>query len=167
MRTVALSILFTALLVTASSAHSVHVSVTNMDVKADSAYIDFSIRVFFDDFQLLINHLYDTELDFAIRNRLTTREQEAILDYLNGSFQLTTSLDDVLAAEFLGWKKENETVTFIFRVPVEPELEGFNIRNTLMLDIFDDQSNLVILKKPDNQVGWEFTKRNTIQAVLL
>lgn len=165
MRILALSILFAALLATNGSAHPVHVSVTNMDMKPDSACIDFSIRLFYDDFQMLINHSYDTELDFASRNLLTSGEQEAILDYLGKSFQLITDQEEVLVAEYLGWKKEDQSVSFLFRVYIGTELEGLNIRNTLMLDLFEDQSNLVIMKGRKNQSGWEFSKRNIIQAV--
>ncbi|MBN1951576.1 MAG: hypothetical protein JW801_10260 [Bacteroidales bacterium] len=166
MKTVAFSILFTTLLVSATGAHPVHISVTNMEIQADSGFVDYSIRLFYEDFQSLINYSYNTQLDFSGRNRLTTKEQEAILDYLGKSFQILTEDEMLLMAEFKGWKMEDQSVSFLFRTSFDPGLNGIQIKNIILLDIFNDQTNLVIIQGKEGQNGWEFSKRKTSQHVI-
>ena len=165
MKTVASFIIVLFLVFTGAAAHPVHVTVSNLDMDADSGRIDYSIRFFYDDFQALINQSYNTDLDFELRNRLTTKEQNAIIDYVSSSFQLIVNNGELLPSEFTGWKKEGASVWFYFRVELKPEIENLTLRNSLLLDLFDDQSNLVILESKGKQAGWEFNKRNRVQNI--
>jgi hypothetical protein len=167
MKTTALLLLSELLFLTCAIAHPIHVTVTNMDFQSDSNRIDYSIRLYYDDFQSLINYKYQTTLDFQNRNRLTSTEQNAILDYISQSFQIIVNKNDILAADFLGWKLENQSVWLFFCTNISGRMKEIGIRNMLLLDLFNDQSNLIILQHRGIEKGLEFNKRNTLQYLFL
>lgn len=167
MKTGALFILFFLAFTGSVKAHPIHVSITNMDLLQDSNRIDISIGMYYDDFQSLINYQYNTMIDFSSYNRLTSKEQSAILDYIAKSFQLLNNKNDTLATDFLGWKKENQTIWLLFCTDISPEIAEIRIRNALMLDLFDNQSNLIIFRQNGQEKGLEFDKRTTVQSIVL
>jgi len=167
MRIVAFSILFIVGFLAGVLAHPVHFSVTNMEYEHDSASLNYSLRVFYDDFQALINYKYNLNLDFSMRNRLTSNEQAAILDYLSRAFQLMDGKSNILAVDFSGWKLEDESVWLFFCATIPSGIDKLEVRNTLMLDLFDDQFNLVIYENKGMQSGYEFDRRNTARIIEL
>jgi hypothetical protein len=153
------------LLVDAAFAHPIHVSIVNLDYKVDSNRIDFSVRLFYDDFQSLINYKYNTFLNFGQRSRMTSKEQRAISDYIGSSLILTGYGDISIRSEFKGWKVEDMSVWLYFCANTSPGLRAIQLRNTLMLELFTDQKNMVIANSNGNQQAFEFDKRTMIQRI--
>jgi len=148
-------------------AHPIHVSVVSLDHLIDSNRIDISVRLFYDDFQLLINHKYNLGLDFSKRTRLTSTEQLAITDYIRTSLILAGQDENTISADFKGWKVEDVSVWLYFCAKTAPGFILTKLKNTLMLDLYYDQKNLVIVQVNNNQMGFEFDKRVTSQIMSL
>ena len=161
MKTVLIITILSLAAITITYAHPIHVSVVNMDYTADSNRIVYSIRLFYDDFQSLINFKYNTLLNFKGQSRMTTKEQQAVTDYISRNFILMDTNRETLSSEFTGWKVEDFSVWLYFSSDLNAELSSIIIKNTIMLDLFADQVNLVILHSDDIQKGFEFTKRIT------
>jgi hypothetical protein len=150
-----------------AGAHPIHVSIVNLDYASDSNRIEMSIRLFYDDFQSLINYKYNTFLDFRQRTRMTQKEQQAISDYIGSSFVLSDQNEKPINTEFKGWKVEDMSVWLYFCAKTKPGLKVLQMKNTLMLDLFVDQKNLVITRIGGNQSGFEFDKRIKTQQINL
>ncbi len=163
MKTVLLIIVLSLINSVNTSAHPIHVSVVNMDYMADSNRIEYSVRLFYDDFQALINHKYNTLLNFKSISRMTTKEQHAVTDYIAHNFKLLNDNEKNIESEFIGWKMEDVTVWLYFCANLKADLSVITIKNTIMLDLFTDQVNLVILHIDSDQKGFEFNKRITTQ----
>ena len=148
-------------------AHPIHISVVNFEVKTDSGKIDFSIRLFYDDFQTYINYRYNTMIDFKRQNRMTTKEQEAIIDYISRNFRLTENNLRTLEPDFIGWKIEDGSVWLFFCIKLKENIDELLIQNTLLTDLFNDQSNYMIYKRDEEEIGIEFNKRKTEQSFVL
>jgi hypothetical protein len=148
-------------------AHPLHVSIANIDVISDSNRINYSIRIFYDDFQRLINSKYNTMIDFSRQNRMTTKEQQSILDYLNSGFVIMDSLSKVFEPSFLGWKIENMSAWFYFGMNFNGNSKKLIIENNLMNCLFTDQKNLLILNCSGNEQGFEYNPRNTKYEIVL
>jgi len=144
-----------------SLAHPIHVSVVNMDYISDSGKIEYSIKLFYDDFQSLINYKYNTFLNFSGQNRMTTKEQHSVTEYIQGNFIIKDANQQLVDLNFTGWKVEDFSVWLYFCADLKTELSSITITNTIMLDLFADQVNLVILHMDDIQKGFEFNKRIT------
>jgi hypothetical protein len=146
-------------------AHPIHVSIVNLDYLSDSNRIDLSIRLFKDDFQSLINYKYNTFLDFGKRTRMTSKEQQAISDYIRSSLILADQYENEIRTEFKGWKVEDFSVWLYFCAKTSPGISILQLNNTIMLELFVDQKNLVIARIQGNQKGFEFDKRNKTQRI--
>jgi hypothetical protein len=96
---------------------------------------------------------------------MTSREQQSILNYLNSSFIIRNPQNKALDSEFLNWKFEDNMVWFFFCVKDYPAADRFIIENRLLLDLFMDQKNLLIVNCGEIQEGYEFNKRNTTFTV--
>lgn len=161
MKTVFSFVFFVFILSVNIQAHPIHVSVANMNYSHDSSKIEYSVKLFYDDFQTLINYKYNTLINFANQNRMTTKEQQSVIDYINRNFVLTDADREVIDSKFTGWKVEDFSVWLYFCADVRTELSSVRLTNTIMLDLFADQVNLVILQMDDIQKGFEFNKRTT------
>ncbi len=149
----------------AMASHPIHVSIVNMDLLSDSNLINYSVCLYYEDLQSLINYKYNTLIDFSHQERMTFKEQQSILEYLNSSFILTDSQNKPLSSEFLHWKVEDDLVWFYFCVKEYTVPEKLTIENKLMTDLFSDQKNLLIINNGDLQQGYEFNKRNTLYTL--
>lgn len=139
--------------------HPVHTSVVNMDVGKDS--VNFSIRLYYNDFEHLINYKYNTFLDFMKDSWLTTKEQNAIEDYVNTNLVLENDQGTKIVAKFTGWKVEGYAVwLYFYALPPKP-ITDLSIENKLLLDLFQDQQNFLILNLYGKEQGIEFNKRTT------
>jgi hypothetical protein len=153
------------ILVGSAAGHPIHVSIANFDFRSDSNRIDFSVRLFYDDFQSLINYKYNTHLDFRQRTKMTFKEQKAITDYIQSSLILMDQNKIPILAEFKSWKVEDMSVWLYFSANTNSEISAIRLENTLMLELFSDQKNMVIAYSGGNQQGFEFDKRIKIQHI--
>jgi len=154
--------IFTLLsLVMKGYSHPIHVSIVNMDIQADSCALKYSIRLFYDDFQALINSKYNTSLDFQKEKRISLKEQEYILDYLNSAFIVSDSTHPSIKPDFLGWKLENMSIWFYFGMNFSRVTQVIFVENNLMNSVFTDQKNLMIVNNRMNEEGFEFNQRIT------
>ncbi|MBN1598132.1 MAG: hypothetical protein JW894_07545 [Bacteroidales bacterium] len=152
----------------ANAKHPIHLSVINLQVNKDSNYLEYSVRLYYDDFQQYINYKYNTILDFKSRNRLTTKEQQAVTDYLNSSFVIKNAYNKSrLKPVFKQWKIEDDSVWLFFYAKTDPDLEEIIVENTILIELFNDQKNLLIVNILSLQKGIEFNKRKTTDRIKL
>lgn len=142
-------------------AHPIHITVVNIDIKHDSNRIDYSVRLFYEDFQALINYRYNTMIDFSNQARMTFKEQQSIMEYIGSSFRLSDKDSTVLQPDFLSWKVEDMSVWLFFCVELKEKINELRVQNSLLVDLYNDQTNYVICKSADQEIGVEFNKRKT------
>lgn len=134
-------------------------SVANIDILSDSNKIEYSIGLFYSDLQALINHNYNTLIDFEKEVSMTSIEQRAILDYINSNFSLS-DIDSVsLSKDFFYWKIEDEMIWLFFCAKLPKECKTLIIKNTIFLDLYNDQINYTLIKEGEKEEGMEFNKR--------
>ncbi len=93
------------------------------------------------------------------------KEQKAITDYIQLSLVLKDQNALPIQTEFTGWKVEDMSVWLYFCAKINSEINSFKLENTLMLELFSDQKNMVIANSGGNQQGFEFDKRSKIQRI--
>jgi hypothetical protein len=149
------------------SAHPIHISVVNIDYISDSNLVKYSVRLFWDDFQTIVNKKYNTMLNFGKQSRMTSKEQESVRKYINTALIIKNSDNEVINPIFLGWKVEEMSVWLFFRASTKSTSDNFTIENRIMLEVFADQKNLLILRKADEEKGLEFNQRVTVQCIAI
>jgi len=146
--------------------HPVHVSIANIDYSKEIGQINVSIKIFEDDFRLLFFHLNQVEVDLKAESNYD-KHKDLIISYFNNHFKLEVNNKDDLELVITKWKINEEAIWFYFEIQVKNEIKLIKVSNSLLLDLYFDQKNLVILKTPDKELGLQFDYKNTEKIILL
>jgi len=137
--------------------HPVHVSYTNIDISPENGEVNLVCKFYTDDLKLLFYHVYDREIALDPESELTTGEIALVGNHLLGSFFVKEPGGKTL--DFLYIKKEqNEESVWLY---FEGRLSGkcpdsVKVGNTMLMDLYEDQKNLVIIKYGETEKGYCF-----------
>ncbi len=154
------------LIAKAIDAHPVHLTITNLKLNDSNDSIACSIKLFYDDFQSIINYKYGTNIELETQDYLNDSELKAINKYIGDNFKIHS--DSILMTmEFAGWDFEGIMVnlSYTFVLDCVPN-EAYYLLNTLMLEYFIDQKNLVIIGH-NNPKGYEFNNNVHRHEIIL
>ena len=133
------------------SFHPVHVSVTTIEVNLDSSQVMVQVKLFTDDFQRLVGNINETEL------KLGTKEENPdankyMVNYITN--RLFVELNDKpIDLSFSDRKMNEESIWIVMKGVLDKSkkekcnLTSAKVENTILLDLYDDQSNLVIFSQ--------------------
>lgn len=142
--------------------HPVHVSITNMDYIPDQNKITLSFKVFESDFQLLFAHLYEQKIDFDDPENIKCH-QSKINEYFSAHFKINNNQSFSLS--FQSIKKEDDSVWFYYESMIDKEIKSLEISNTIFLDLYFDQKNMLIFKSNQKEKGFLFNLNQTKQII--
>ena len=122
--------------------HPIHISVTEIEYDQRERALEIMMRVFIDDLELSIQEdLNQPDLDILEPANGLTLDQMAER-YLARHFSV--SLDNkIQKIKYLGHELESEAVIFYIEVSQVKKWNAIDIRNSIITEIYDDQSNLV------------------------
>jgi hypothetical protein len=155
--------LFFLYILLTSFAHPVHVSVTNIEYDEERKSFFISFRIFADDFETIIFNKYGVNLRLGKENEL--RDQQIYFDrYISESFKFVVNKNKRLNKIFEGKKMDEVAVWLYYRFDCRQKVRSAEITNSIMMDLFSDQTNLVIFKFVDFEKGYRLTnnKKNII-----
>jgi len=150
--TVLFTVLFSALL----SNHPLHVSCTSIDISTEKKEASLTFKFYTDDFSLLFFHLYEKTLKPEIDQELTNTQLALINTYMDHSFSIVTGKDTV-DLNFLRKEQDDVNIWLYYKGSLPKNL-GRNVflTNTLLLDLYGDQTNLVIVTQGKAEKGYTF-----------
>jgi hypothetical protein len=122
--------------------HPIHVSVTEIEHDEKDKRLEIMMRVFIDDLELTLrNKLNQPDLDILEpKNGLTV--DQMVSDYLKERFKIT--LDGKLQKiNYLGHEREEEAFIFYIEVSNVKKVKTIEVKNDIITEMHDDQSNLV------------------------
>lgn len=157
-----LIILFLLTVVKFANAHPIHVSVCNIEFSDDKLTI--AVKLFKDDFQLAMYHNYGLELKYDDSEFM---ESKKVIDkYMNNALKIVLNKEDPLKLSLNHAEINDEAVWFYYTFD-EDDFNKIYIKNELLLDIYADQTNLLIINYRNKQNGYRFNVRNTEQRIKL
>lgn len=140
-------------------AHPFHISVTEILHKPEDKSIQMTIRLFSDDLEMALREFSENQdLD------IFKKEDSAYLTTLIGKYVLenvSLSTKKEIELNYLGFEYDNDVIyCYVEAMKVRP-FEQLTIRNTLLTSTFDDQENLVHVKKAGKvkSLRMSFSKR--------
>lgn len=118
--------------------HPFHVSICQIDVVEGSLQITH--KIFRDDLELEIQRLYDRDLD-------VDKDRYLLADtlfnaYLKEHFQVAIN-GNQKNATYIGHEIDFDVVWMYIEVEFTGEMESIAVKNEILLDTYDDQTNLV------------------------
>lgn len=121
--------------------HKYYLSVSDIVYNKEAQSIQIITRLFYDDLEDVLNERYDVMLELTKKS-----EQESInlylRKYLNSKVNLKVN-GKLRTAEFIGKEYEDDFVVCYLEIPEVNDLEQIEIENTLLMDLFPDQKNMV------------------------
>jgi len=153
-----LVILITVLL--CSFYHPVHVSVSTVDMDIQTGKISVTIKLFSDDFETIVNYKYNANL--AISQQVDPGEDIKYINrYIGSAFNLAVNGKSMDDPAFLKNQMNEEAIWLFYEYECSCEIRTVRIMNSLMNDLYADQTNLVIVTYRDKQNGYRLNNKNT------
>jgi Domain of unknown function (DUF6702) len=146
-----------------STAHPLHLSITN--ITYENGKLNIRIKSFRDDWEVGYFHFHSKPIDFSVPEN---RDIPWFSDYLNANFRITTEKGGPpLAMETDSVFLEDVSMTIEMHavVPINPN--SLYIYDALLIDIFPDQSNLVIFVYGKKETGIKFDVKKQDAEVIL
>jgi len=138
--------------------HPVHVSILNIEYSSGKPTIDLSFKLFSSDIEFAIAHNYNVALNLGKPNE-NPKSEEHINKYVSKLF--TLQINNNVPSKLVYKNKEiNEDATWLYyTIPVSGKVKELEIRNLLLMDIYEDQTNLVIIAINGKESGYRLDYR--------
>ncbi len=138
-------------------AHPIHVSVSNLEFTGKEPVI--AIKLFKDDLQLAIYHNYAVEVPLEKMEHALYRD--ILIKYLSERFIIKLNKNEKLKLEYKDIETNDEAIWLYFQSEELPPLKKITVMNKIFLDIYHDQTNLLIINFNGIQKGYRFDLRKT------
>ena len=143
-----------------SWSHPVHVSIINIELEPSAGRVKLMIKIFADDFQDLILQKYSVQLN------ITGQEDPgdkigAVNRYIGESLQLEINGNRAAGLQFSESRLNEEAIWLLYSYEHGGRIRKVRITNTLMLEKFHDQTNLMIVSFDSKQNGYRMDNKTT------
>jgi len=155
-------LLLTLLLTTVCAMpHDFHASITQIELNATSGRLEVAVKIFTDDLEAAIQPIGKEPLRLATE-RESSRSDDLIGDYVTRHLRIKVDGVPVVLA-FIGKDHEADaTWCYLESGPVN-SFQKLDITNTVLFAQFDDQVNIIHLKK-DGKTKAQMTNSSTPAA---
>ena len=139
--------------------HPLHISVSNLDYNPETKSLEMTHKLFIDDFEKFLEAKHEVKLQMG-----TTKEHpntdKYIQEYVQEKVLLTINNKKVIPA-FVGREQDTQSIWVYFEVNKLKKIKTIHLENQLLLDYFDDQSNIVHLKYLNKKQSVRFNSKKT------
>lgn len=139
--------------------HPVHVSIMNFDYSSKEKIAEVSVKVFPDDFELAFNHNYNIHLNLGSKE-VNPEWQKYLNLYFDKVFSVRVNNKTKVSAAFKSYEIKEDGIMLYFTIPLKGKVKSLQIENTLLLDTFENQTNLVILSIDGKEKGYNLNFNN-------
>ena len=147
-----------ALPLMAASAHKYYFSVTQADYDPDSQSLKMVTRIFYDDLEKVFQERYDKTI--RVDKTYDQKKLDAYIQkYFDQKFMVTIN-GKAQKLQYIGHKDEIDYVVCFIEVKNITHPQSITIENTLLMDKFPDQKNVVHLHVGSSKKSFLLTKEN-------
>ncbi len=140
--------------------HPVHISLINLDLSDDKT-IAFSIKLFKDDFAKILNRQNNTHITFT-ENTEKNDVEAVVVKYVCNHFNIK-GVGDILDCELTGIKVNDASVWLYFNMKrTIQKIKTIEISNSLMTDLYQDQTNLFIMNYKGKDLAQRFDNNKQV-----
>lgn len=132
-----------------SPKHDFHTSLTEINFNSKTGSLELSVRVFTDDLELTLTNFNKGKL-------VKIEDPEAIVDplieqYIRKNLALISPDKVVKFGKFYGKEKEADATWIFLEIFDCKQIKNFSLYNTIMQEMFEDQTNLVNIIYPSQK----------------
>lgn len=139
--------------------HPVHVSVTNFEYQSGNKLAEISFKVFPDDFELAFIHNYNIKLNLGT-DSIHPESEKFLKLYFDKMFALKVNGKEKVSLVFKNYEIKDDGIVLFFTAPIKKKVKSIQIDNGLLLDVFENQTNLIILNIDGKEKGYNLNFNN-------
>lgn len=146
--------------------HEYHASVTQMQYNAKERVFEVSIRMFTDDLEKTLTKenggqrvMFDKKYE-KINDQLLEK-------YIRKHFSVTTPQKQIKSFNYVGHETEADAQWVYIELPYAEPFRGGILQQSVLMDTFDDQVNLVTVNYNTQKKTFLFRKNQTVQEISL
>lgn len=138
--------------------HPIHVSVCEINQKADLGVLEITLKIFADDFQDVLEDRTKEQIDLGMESE-HAKTDSFIMDYLNETFEIALN-DTIKELKFVGKEVDLEDLStwIYFYVDEATDIKKIDLRNQVMVHWFNDQTNVTHIDCNDKLKSTFFAK---------
>lgn len=151
--------------------HDFHISHTTFHYNDESKSMEITIKVAIEDLEKSIENRYSKKLDGFLDTQENKNIEKLIEEYFRNN--LTLSADkNTQEYQWVGKELSNNLhdIYLYFEIPnynKKENVETITIKNTLFLDLYSYQTNIVLIELIDRKYNLTFTTDNDIQTIFV
>jgi hypothetical protein len=139
--------------------HPVHISLSTIDIDPETSEINVSIKLFADDFECMVNQKYNTKL--KLMEQVDPGQDIYFINrYIDSSFVLSVNGKEIAGLDYLRNEMNEGAIWLYYRHECGTRIESVSLINSLMCELFQDQTNLVIITVKEEQNGYRLNNKN-------
>ncbi len=136
---------------------------TNVEYLEQENKIVIAIKVFTDDFETIVKNTTGKSLNTGKENE-AENYGEIVTQYVSKNFELSLN-NKKRKLEYVKHDINFEATWLYFNIPVNEKIKSIKLKQDIMNDMFEDQKNMVIITKDNNQKGYQLTREQQIVEV--
>ena len=142
--------------------HAFHTSITEMRYNPKQKSFEISLRVFTDDFEKTLSSNNQNK-KFVIENN--DKNDVFIESYIRKHFVVKTPKNQKLIYQYVGKEKEGDATWIYLEMPINESLKGSKIQNDVLIDMFEDQTNIVNIFMNNDKKSYLYNIKNRVFMV--
>ncbi len=142
----------------AAFSHDFYVSICQIDYNPKTESLEITLKIFTDDLEKALETQGTGTLHLG-----TDKEPEEADDYISAYLQKNFRLilnGDTVAMEYLGKEVEIEATWCYIEIPYSSKVKTLQVRNHILMEIYDNQTNIVHVKSNGRQKSLLLSKSN-------
>lgn len=134
--------------------HEFHVSKCQIEYKSSEQALQISMQIFIDDLELALEGKGHKSL-FLCSEKEAADAEVYLLEYLQETFQVQINNAD-RNYTFIGKETSDDLASIwcYFEITDIAELRHIWIRNSTLMEVFEDQKNIIHVKGPNSKKGY-------------
>lgn len=125
--------------------HPLHLSVVDIHHNTENRSLEITQRLFADDLEDALRQFTGGKVD-VLNPPDPDHLKKIIGDYVRQNFDLYLN-DKAAKLNYLGYEREEDAIWVYLEVPKVPDFRSIEVTNTVFFEMFDDQTNLINIKK--------------------
>lgn len=154
-----------SLFVFTTNGHDFHVSLSQVDYNSKNESLEITLKIFTDDFEDVLELTEGFKLRLGSEKEATETDS-LIFSYLEKNFRLKINDSKTLAEfQYIGKEIELDATWCYIEVLNVEDLKKVEITNTILVEQFDDQTNIVNVNVNGEQKGALMHKGKTTEIL--
>ncbi|MEN8249814.1 MAG: DUF6702 family protein [Bacteroidota bacterium] len=143
--------------------HPFHVSVCDIEFNKEAKAVQVSQRMFLDDLEVTLNKKYGTTLIIDDLGTISLRDS-LLADYLDENLEIIVD-GKVRYGKYLGSEIEEDGMWCYIEFEGIRKLKSIEITNTVLIETFDDQANIIHFKAGEFEKSTKLDKQRHLVKI--